>query len=526
MNNITKITKLIEDNEKFALVIFANKLNTALNTYPEDQTIGKMADIANRMAGKDRLFITRAEIRDLYNRLYSRNTKFPELFKTELGNIEKLASPKLYDRTGEDDNYDIVKKAFDQVVDPTLSNALNSAFGNPTKGYSDKYAENAKQACIQVCSIYKLAAKIDVISGNEHLIICNATFETPKGQTVVYIPVEIVSNKILLPSTFIGNNGKQDISKNNIDNYIKANAGKKLNVSDKIILKSANNTSKISDVDLAFTKFAAQKESKSEYFSNNVIHQNMEKEDTKLVVNTPTYQDKEVESFANMLDTASGIANFKFGKDKINATKKLIENELSAMGIKNVQIVVCDISDDKVVYAVSLGKTAFKVPVDITKTVIPSILISNGSIRDFSNKSILDLFKEETIDYKTASFTSPLYGLKASELVNIVRQAMAEQNYVKAEDALNVLENGNDERAYQTAFKEYSNGLNGIKKEEATKCSMIVKNSSSKHLICGHTGLPLHKVYVDKYGNCQPKYRQEMSDTYEGASFLNSKIFF
>jgi hypothetical protein len=54
---------------------------------------------------------------------------------------------------------------------------------------------------------------------------------------------------------------------------------------------------------------------------------------------------------------------------------------------------------------------------------------------------------------------------------------------------------------------------------------MIVKSSSSEHPVCGHTGLPIHKVYQDDGGNCRPLYRRGMDETYEGASFMNAKIF-
>jgi hypothetical protein len=55
---------------------------------------------------------------------------------------------------------------------------------------------------------------------------------------------------------------------------------------------------------------------------------------------------------------------------------------------------------------------------------------------------------------------------------------------------------------------------------------MLIKNSKvSEHSICGHTGLPIHKVFQDKNGNCQPLYRRGMDETYEGASFMNAKIF-
>src|SRR5271154_5606770 len=105
-NHIKKVanslSKLIEDSEKIALPIFVAKLAKASELYPEDQTIGVMADVTARMASSKKMFISRAEIKDLYNRLYSRNTKFAELFKNELGSIEKAVAPKVNNREGND----------------------------------------------------------------------------------------------------------------------------------------------------------------------------------------------------------------------------------------------------------------------------------------------------------------------------------------------------------------------------------------------------------------------------------------
>jgi hypothetical protein len=152
-------------------------------------------------------------------------------------------------------------------------------------------------------------------------------------------------------------------------------------------------------------------------------------------------------------------------------------------------------------------------------------MISNGGIESFSVAGLKRLYSIDTMDNKVAAVSSPVYGLKPSELVDIVRIAISEENYSKAEDALNVLAESGDDRAYQTAFVDYTNGLNGKVIAESA-CSMIVSSPSSTHQICGHTGLPLHKVSQDKHGNCIPGYRKGMDDTYEGKYFMNSKIFF
>jgi hypothetical protein len=70
-------------------------------------------------------------------------------------------------------------------------------------------------------------------------------------------------------------------------------------------------------------------------------------------------------------------------------------------------------------------------------------------------------------------------------------------------------------------------GLKGgtIQKAASTTCSRIVRHAHSSQELCGHTNLPLSKVFQDASGECQPMYRKAMQDSREGAYFMNSKIF-
>lgn len=540
-NNIKKVanslSKLIDDSERISLPLFSSKLARASESYPEDQTLGMMADITARMAGSKKLFISRAEIKDLYNRLFSRNTKFAELFQDELGQVVKQASPTIYNRENDDESFSLLNKAYDKVVDPTLANALNSAFGNQTKGYTDASADSAKALCSRECMSIKMASSVNVVSGNEDFIICRVAFETPKGQTSIFVPIEISAGRALIPSIFMGNAGPEDFSKKNLEQYVIVNAGKKLNLTDKIVFEAVNNAkngniAKISSVDLALTKLNSQKETKSEYSDNGILFQKVEAANKNFDISTPSYKDSEIESFAKAFDSSLGVANFKFGNEKVIQGRAVVARMLENLNLQNHQISVFDSNDNNIIYAVSLnaGKVAFRVPVKVenNRLIAPTILISNGSIESFSKEGITALFKKESIDYKTAAAASPVYGLKASELVQLVREAMSEQNFAKAEDALNVLSQSGDDKAYQTAFETYTSGLNGTKiaSTQDCQCKMVVKNASSKHPLCGHTGLPTHKVYQDKNGDCHPLYRRGMDDTNEGAYLLNSKIFF
>lgn len=534
-NIASSLSKTIDDNEKILLSSFAEKLSQACEVYPEDQTIGVMSNVVARMTGGKKLFITKAEVKDLYKRLYSRNTKFAEVFSHELGQVEKLATPKTYNRDNVE-NLSLVKEAFEKVVDPTLANALDSIFGNPVRGNTEVSTKAAESVCTHACANVKLASKINVVSGDNSFVICKASFETPKGMTAVLIPIEVVAGKALLPTVFVGNAGPEDFSKSNLEKYISTNAGKKLTVSDKLVLQAVKNTKengieKISSVDMALIKMNSEKDTKSDYFTNSILYQNVEVEDKNLVVKTPKYQDKDMESFAKVFDSAVGVANFSIGKDKVDAGRKVIVNKLNSFGLKNHQVSVFSSDDKSITYAISVnsGRLAFRVPVAVEsgKIIEPTIMIAAGMVESFSKDGINSLNKKESKDYKTAAVASPLYGLKASELVQIVREAVVEENLDKAEDALNVLSESGDDKAYQTAFAEYTNGL-GMNKvaTQTVACKMIVRNASSKHDLCGHTGLPLHKVYQDKNGDCHPNYRRGMDDTYEGAYLQNSKIFF
>lgn len=538
INHIKKITdslsKLIEDSEKIALPVFAAKLSQASEIHPEDKTIGAMADVVSRMANGKKFFITRAEIKDLYNRLFTRNTKFSQLFETELGNVEKPAGPKLYDRPADDGN-DIISRDYDKVVDPLLANALNSAFGNKTKGYSDVAAKAAKAVCERSCGVVKVASSVEVINGNSDFIVCKAAFETPKGQTFVFVPIEIVANKTLTPSVFIGNDGPEDFSKSNLESYVVKNAGLKLTLNDSVVFDAIKSLKQgdvgsISNVDLAVIKLNAAKDTQVDYMGNNsVLFQKVASEEKNLVVETPRYKDEEIESFAKAFNSSTGVAKFNFGRDKINLGRTVISNKLTNFGLNKHQISVFDSDEKSVTYAVSLngGTVAFRVPVKISNNNLcePDIIISNGSIESFSKQGLETIITNKNTDYKAAAVASPLYDLKSSELVQTVRDAVEEENHTKAEDALNILSQSGDEKAYQSAFTIYSNGLSSKKATEC-KCSRIVKNAHSSHSLCGHTGLPLHKVYQDKNGDCHPLYRRGMEDTREGAYFMNSKIFF
>lgn len=517
---VSLITKAAEDNEELSTQILSMKLTKCLETYPEDKTIGAMSVIIDKMANKP--FIRKADLKRLYSQLYSENTRFAELFSDELGAVEELQGPTFAQR---DDSKSLDYKAGDSI----LSNALNSIFDKSNfKSYSQPLANKAQTAVANRLDCWNLKpSSIAVDDGNDKFLVVKANYETPKGITSFYVPIEILNGKVSEASIFMGNCGPQSLDNTNVKNYLKQNCGVKLKVTGTGILgalsKAASENREISDAELAVIRLNSSREQKSHFFDNQIVGLKLAEEGKKDVE-----LKSEFKSFEDQFSSVAGQAEFAFGKEKIKIAKDYIARELKDFGFKNNQIVVISNDESTIFYGVSLdsGQVAFTVPVKVSngKLQAPNVLVCNGSVSSFDKDGINQLYIENKSDHKVAALGSPLFSLKSSDLINSIREFVSLGDHARAEDALNVLANSGDVKAYASGFNAFVGGL-GMKKEASTKCSKMIKNSTSKHEICSHTGLPVNKVYQDKYGNCLPLYRRAMSETYEGATFMNAKIF-
>lgn len=497
---INSLAKTAEDNYKIATPVLAIKLAKSLEAYPHDQTIGAMSQVIEKMASNNNLFICRSDLKELYKKLYSRNTKFAQLFKDELGTVEELPTPVISKRD------DAVELNPYEVADPILSNALSSVFDkkSPLKLYSQALANKAQESVSNILDSWGVKpTSLDVNDGSDKFLLLKADYETPKGITSIYIPIEIKNNKINQPSVFVCNTGSHELNNKNIKHYVTANAGMKLKVTGSAILdiltKASSENREISDTELALTRLNAIRQGKSEFFQNQIVGQKIEektKEDISIL------KSDEFVSFEKQFTSPIGLAEFKFGNN-VKIARENIVRDLIGYGYKNPQVVVNDHNDSTIFYAVSLdaGKVAFTIPVKVENGKInkPSIMLCNGAVSDFSKDGINALYINNDIDYKAAASASPLFELNTSDLINNIREAVKEGNHSKAEDALNVLANSGDQKSYSIGFQIYLQGL-GVKtaSEPEYKCGMIINSNASQYPICGHTGLPIHKVYQDK----------------------------
>ena len=526
---VGSLAKSVEDNERIATPLLAAKLAKCAAAYPGDQTLGSMSRVVSKMVDNNTLFIRKAELRDLYNKMYSRNTKFAELFQEEIGQTDDLKGATVYqrDEATQVDPY--------EVGDTVLANALQSVFDKnmPVKMYSQKLADKATASVASTLDAWNLKPNtITVSDGNDKFLVIQADYETPKGVTSLYVPVEVHGTKLGEAAVFMGNSGPQELNHTALKGYLSTHAGSKLQISGTNILEvlttAASENREVSDAEIALTKLNATRQGKAEFFQNQIVGQKVA-EASKKDVELP--KSDEFTSFESQFTSPHGQAAFQFGADKVKVARDHIVRELSGYGHKNPQVTVAKSDEQTIFYSVALdaGRVGFVVPVKVAggKITKPTVMLCNGTVASFSQDGINELYVSNASDYKAAAVASPQFDLKPSDLLTNIRKSLAEGNHAGAEDALNVLANAGDEKAYAVGFQLFMQGLAGKKEAsvEQPTCSMMVKNSTSEHPICGHTGLPVHKVYQDKDGNCRPLYRRGMEETYEGAVFNNHKIF-
>lgn len=523
---VGSLAKAVDNNEKLATPVLIAKLKKCTAAYPHDQTLGAMSRVIGQMVDKQTLFIRKGELKSLYQKLHSSGTKFAELFAEELGESPAEPNITLYKRD------EAVQENAYHIGDQVLANALESVFDKhtPLKMYSQPLADKAIKSVSTTLDVWNLKpSKLTVSDGNDKFIVIKADYDTPKGVTSFYVPVEVSQNDVLEPVAFMGNTGPEELNHNTIKAYLTQQAGSKTKIGSSDILSAltaaTSEKREITAAELALARLNSSRQTNSEFFQGQIVGQKMA---TAAAKEVELPKSDEFFSFEKQFTTPQGLASWRFGADKIATARKHITRELASFGFANSQVTITGNDENTIFYGVSLdtGKVAFTVPVKINEGKLhkPSVMLCSGSVTSFDKESINQLIIENKTDIKVASAASTLSALKPSEVIDNLRQAMSDENFAKAEDALNVLCNSGDDKAYATAFQIYMDGLTGHKVSE-TKCSHMIKSANSEHPVCTHTGLPINKVYQDKNGFCRPLYRKGMDETYEGAAFMNSKIF-
>lgn len=479
LNAINTAKKAINDSEEFPVAGLAVRANKAAELHPHDPMLVMGAKILSKMARDNRFTITRTELNKLYDEIYSPNSKFGRVFANEL-NRESLPGPQTYKR----DEFENAPVSLDYErvgSDSILTNALASAFEGKYAPYSEKAGKQAKTMCRTQLQLLDLEPKdVEVFAGNSDAIICQASYETPKGYSYALIPLELRNDQPLFPNMFLSRAGFMDLDKDGLTKHIKLSAGKHFKVNGEQllnVLSSAKNGVKtgVSDVELAVSHLKAKAETPAIYDNNGILlgsigYEAVDRE--KTAVELPELpKDPEIESFASRMTSKAGEAGQYFGTNVVETGREMLTRKLRGFGY-NPQISVADFDEKTIHFAVNLDrKRGIKVPIRVTSGLVhpPNIAVASGQIGKFSAEGIKELMTGEP-DIRAMAVASPLYELKPSDLLGQLRDALDEGNLAKAEDAITVLAD-KDPAAHKFATQLLinhfnSNGLEKTASEE------------------------------------------------------------
>ncbi len=489
---VMKVADTIKASEKLLLPSLALRATRAAEQFPFDTSLLTASQVLNKMAESE-AFISRAKLVKLCDDLYSRNTKLKEVFADEIGTTD-FRGPTVMNRDGEG-----ILDDFTHVADPVLSNALAAAFdgSGDYKPYSAETAKRAERVCTAgLIGIGVPAKKISILAGQEDIILCKASYETPKGSTSVIIPIEIKAGTALLPTMFLGQDSFVDLQDSLLVKHITSTAGKSLYVDGEGLLKvlstAKNGVKKVaSEVEMAAIRLRSDKHGVESLYDANSITGIKVAEASQFVQDPEFEKAPEHFEFSKRVTSADGAARFLYSDRVVNAGRDIIIRKMASFGYHNVQVKVVEANEKGIDYAIGVGVNAAmltQVKVVGNNVFPPTIAIASGKIKSFSKDGIKELVTDTAPDTRMLAASSMSSGLKPSELVQQVRDAVQEGNLIKAEDAINVLAEI-DPRAQKIAiailvqsFQE-PNLFPGEKREGGDNSADIRAGSSSNRMV-------------------------------------------
>lgn len=521
---LQKAAQQVVDSEHFLLGVLAVRARKLAETHPYDQCVLGMSNYLNKRA-ESQAEITRGELKSVYAKMYTPNSPFAQVFASELGQTAELTGPK-YIQHSPQEGQPLVPAVVE--TNPLLGQ-LTQAFDHTSSGLTPALGTAACKTVLAELNRQNLPPqKLVAVAGQEDLILCQASYDTPKGVVQVLIPVEMRGTKALLPTIFLSSLGCLDLNAKDLEEHILASAGKSFRVDVaqtlRFLSQVKNGTLRpVSEVEKIVRQASAKREIKPVLDAPLVLIELEPEAPTVPVLELEI--PAEIQSVADSLTSAAGQAEFLFGAKSVRTGAALVAQAFQTLGEPRVQLRVASVREEGPVWAVTAGSLAVKVPVKMNKNSVsaPSVCLAGGQIFPLTLKGLAQA-RQQTPSAPLQAVASAAYDLKPSQLLEQLKVAMIQNNYAQAEDVLNVLEHKGDQRAIVAARAIYRAGLKG-ELGTISKCAATYRTAASTQDICSHTHLPVNKVYQDEQGQCHPAWRRGTNLQVEGGYFCDHKVF-
>lgn len=556
-----------QKGQEFLLGDVANITRQAYEKYIDDPVINQFAYVIEQMVDKrgNSALISQAEMTDVYNNLVrlSGNTKFRDvlgIFLLTHPTTKTASYPNDFVRMNRVDAENSQLSTND-FIDSKLADALSRAFGGKpeTKAYNTKAAEIGKGYVeVELQAIGYKRPRVELIGGDAFTLVYAAHIDTPKGIVSVAIPIEMSSGKLLLPSVFVADDRFEELTAQKFQSFVERKS-----VNGDFSVPSVDGITKAVKMLTGIEKTASREEFSASL--NSFEASEFKERGDMISLSTPElfsdkhslpepkpYIDttakaempKELAHLAHDFENDLLEAASAFGKNIVQAGKRMVLSELSATGFKNTQIRFGSEDSSSVIYLAAIhtptGPVEIEIPVEMhvkadgTHTPLaPSYFAYDGLIEDFTPEKL----QRFAIRRPQPSTGQKIYSTAHSymtlpELRDEVVKAAMQKDYVSAEMILGTIQERFDEEAYKNAIADYhyilmhDNRVAGIEHS----CSKPIKaGQGSIEARCGHFGVPMSKVVIGDDGQCRLRShieREKLNPLSEGGAAISSNKMF
>lgn len=565
IGELARVAKVALDaqtkGQEFMLDDVHNVIRTAYERYPEDPVIRQVAFAVEKMAEKASpgMTINQAEVSNLYNH-------FIRLGTTKFRDI--LGYLLLEDQTNnstQNPNYTKMNRVdaetsgitSEDLVNTNLVKALSSVFGSSIdaiKAFDDKIAREGAKFVAAELNTLGFSPQVDIMGGDQEVLVYAAHFETRKGKVTIAIPTEVKNGRVLFPSTFVADDHLKELTSANLNYFVD-----KKSETDNFSIPKASDVLAAVGILTGKARTAQDTEIKDQLdklFGNSegdislntpALYLDRKYEDGRPDINT-TQQVEMPQELAHLArDFEDDIleAASEFGLEAIRNGKEMIARELRTAGFKNAQVKFGSESNDSVVYLVAIntprGPAEIEVPIEMQSVaadkyipLTPTYFAYDGLIEDFTAPKL----QRFAVNLPAPSSGTKVYASAHSymilpELKDEILKAASEGDYVTCEAALGQVQERFSEEDFKNAVADYHFILMQkahLEHTEAQTCSkMIPAGKGSIYARCGHYGVPMHKVVIGEDGSCRLKAtieREKLNPVEDGgAAISTSKIF-
>lgn len=510
----SQLLKGADVGREYTMEYVVKRLEAALDEFPHDPVIRSVATVLNKQFDKGKLHTSQKELYATFNHFagLSANSMIKEaigdlLYPVDNAPKATVSNETVFSHRQSAPGLDL-KIEHNPLENLFDKNASAGTYFDPT------LAKLGKHAIVEeLNNIGVPATDIKVIAGVDNTaIVYDAIFTNKLGTAHVPMFIEVTGG-VQTPTHFYANSQFIQLTADNLNKYIVEKA--QTEELPTVVMSGVRTSSSVISPSFSF------------------------EEDAPAAIELPKVPMPsaliDLASFEDaLLDTTTG-----FTPELVRTAKAICHRELNNMGFR-AQVTLSEATDNCIICSAELdstaGKVEIKLPVEIigSRPQLPSLFYNEAN-----KDKIYDFSKAELSTYLTAAkadngqilrYSNDYFNMSFNQLKEEIMTGVAHKDYVRAEQALNRIEDKFGSEYHRAALSDYAKYLTmaSSEKEEKPehKCRLLITKGSLEPR-CGHYNVSLSRVATNEKGDCElldRKAKYENLAESSGALIRSNKI--